>query len=219
MRYARLTPKNRIGLVDVGCELVEEGTRVSVAYALTALSTDGEAVLAEVSHEVFRADIEGWRDAVVPLIDRAVAARRAAACGLLAGALGVVGWVERRYGLAERPAWRAEADATMLAADARARSLGVTGDDLQGWGARLAHEWDAPCADARDRAGLLALALGEVLGAARKTLEDDPDAAALAAALEAPSVEPETRALADEAVRRWRALLAGVAPILLGRAP
>ncbi len=62
LRYARVTPASRFAHVTVQCFAIgPNSTRVEVRYEMTALHSAGEAKLAEVTPEVFRASIEGWK--------------------------------------------------------------------------------------------------------------------------------------------------------------
>jgi hypothetical protein len=61
-RYARVTPASRFGVVEVACE--GEGarrTRVTVAYAYTALTEAGNAFIEAFTDESYREMIEEWR--------------------------------------------------------------------------------------------------------------------------------------------------------------
>lgn len=64
VRYARVTPGSRFGHVEVACRADGGGTVVSVCYALTALSAEGEALLAALTEEAFRDGIDSWRAAI-----------------------------------------------------------------------------------------------------------------------------------------------------------
>jgi hypothetical protein len=65
VRYARVTPASRFGLVEVGCSGLADGrTEAVVTYAFTALSEQGRAHLAEVTETAFAAMIDGWREAI-----------------------------------------------------------------------------------------------------------------------------------------------------------
>lgn len=63
-RYARVTPASRFGFVEVACDPEAAGTRVTVAYAFTALTPAGEAFLEGFGEDAFRAMIEGWKDLI-----------------------------------------------------------------------------------------------------------------------------------------------------------
>lgn len=60
-RYARVTPASRFGFVAVACDPEDAGTRVTVAYAFTALTPAGETFLEGFGDDAFRAMIEGWK--------------------------------------------------------------------------------------------------------------------------------------------------------------
>lgn len=64
VRYVRVTPGSRFGHVEVTCREAGAGTVVSVCYALTALSTEGETLLADLDLARFREMIESWRTAI-----------------------------------------------------------------------------------------------------------------------------------------------------------
>jgi len=59
VEYLRVTPGSRMGTVRVQCSCAGAGTRVSVTYALTALTETGNASLQDfdAGYEAF---IEGW---------------------------------------------------------------------------------------------------------------------------------------------------------------
>jgi hypothetical protein len=59
--YVRCTPATRVGTVEVACTAVDASrTQVDVAYTLTALSPEGEALLESFEGQSFTAMIEGW---------------------------------------------------------------------------------------------------------------------------------------------------------------
>lgn len=61
VRYLRLTPGSRVAFVDVRCRADGPGrTRVRVAYQLHALSSAGEAYLADMTENAFVEMIDGW---------------------------------------------------------------------------------------------------------------------------------------------------------------
>ena len=65
MEYVRTTPASRTGTVLVQCApLDERRTRVTVVYALTALSQGGNATLRELDEARFRAFIESWERSI-----------------------------------------------------------------------------------------------------------------------------------------------------------
>ena len=63
--YLRLTPGSRVGTVRVQCSDAAAGTRVSVTYALTALTPAGNATLAELDAAEYESFIESWRSAIL----------------------------------------------------------------------------------------------------------------------------------------------------------
>lgn len=70
-RYVRVTPGNRVAIVEVACEPVGDNeTRVSVTYTVTGLSEEGNARVRAFA-ESFAAVIQGWK----PLMEAAIAAR------------------------------------------------------------------------------------------------------------------------------------------------
>lgn len=63
--YARFTPGSRLGTVRVRCRAVDRAhTRVTVTYALTALSPAGNDVLAALTPTAYDTMLEAWRDAI-----------------------------------------------------------------------------------------------------------------------------------------------------------
>ena len=69
--YTRTTPGSRTGIVDVRCEATDAtSTRVHVSYTLTALSAEGNLVLAEMTEEKFRGFIDSWRQSIEAAISR-----------------------------------------------------------------------------------------------------------------------------------------------------
>lgn len=77
LRYARVTPGSRVGVVDIA--LTPDGgdppvTSVRVRYSYLALGQGGERALAELSQERFAAAIEGWRAPLQRLLGDADAA-------------------------------------------------------------------------------------------------------------------------------------------------
>ena len=69
-RYARVTPASRFGLVDVACDAEgAKGSRVTVGYAFTALTPEGERFLADLGTAKFREMIEGWRQLLLAYLD------------------------------------------------------------------------------------------------------------------------------------------------------
>jgi hypothetical protein len=66
VEYMRATPGSRMGTVLVQCSpLAASRTRVSVQYALTALSEAGNTVLEGLDEAHYRAFIESWRASIV----------------------------------------------------------------------------------------------------------------------------------------------------------
>ncbi|HYC37323.1 MAG TPA: hypothetical protein VEC19_12925 [Usitatibacter sp.] len=65
VEYQRITPGSRMGSVLVQCtSLGASRTRVTVAYALTALTEDGNRVLRGMDDAKFQAFIEDWERAI-----------------------------------------------------------------------------------------------------------------------------------------------------------
>ena len=72
VRYARVTPASRFTFVDVVCRAVApDRTEVTVGYDHTALSPEGEVLLARLDEASFAADIDGWRIAIEAALARA----------------------------------------------------------------------------------------------------------------------------------------------------
>jgi hypothetical protein len=66
VRYARVTPGNRFGFVDVQCSAHGPAeTIVEVGYQFTALSPEGEAYLAQLTQDAFTSMIEEWKRLIV----------------------------------------------------------------------------------------------------------------------------------------------------------
>lgn len=61
LRYSRVTPGSRAGLVEVRLEPTGDRTRVQVTYDLTALSPDGERDLEAYSAPRFAEMLENWQ--------------------------------------------------------------------------------------------------------------------------------------------------------------
>ena len=76
VRYARVTPASRFGFVDIVCRrLADDRTEVAVGYDYTALTPEGERLLARLDEPCFAAMIDGWRDeitAALTLAGRAI---------------------------------------------------------------------------------------------------------------------------------------------------
>ncbi len=65
VRYARVTPASRFGIVEVQASAVDRTkTNVTVTYRYVALTAEGEAELAAFTEDAFRAMIDGWQTAV-----------------------------------------------------------------------------------------------------------------------------------------------------------
>ena len=65
MEYVRTTPASRTGTVLVQCSALDAArTRVTVVYALTALTESGNAILRELTEAKFREFIASWEDAI-----------------------------------------------------------------------------------------------------------------------------------------------------------
>ena len=65
-RYCRVTPGSRMGTVAVQCEAAGEGaTVVRVQYALTSLSTAGNAVLHALTPAAYAKMMEEWRELIL----------------------------------------------------------------------------------------------------------------------------------------------------------
>jgi hypothetical protein len=63
--YLRVTPGSRMGTVRVQCSQAGEATRVTVTYALTALTPAGNDTLRELDADAYADFIESWRAAIV----------------------------------------------------------------------------------------------------------------------------------------------------------
>ena len=59
-RYARITPRSRMGTVDVACRPHGTGTEVEVTYALTSLSLEGDAVLEALTEDAYAEMLADW---------------------------------------------------------------------------------------------------------------------------------------------------------------
>ena len=72
VRYARVTPTSRFGIVDVVCRADgPDRTEVTVGYDYTALTAAGEAFLADFDGARFAATIDGWRGEIEAAFARA----------------------------------------------------------------------------------------------------------------------------------------------------
>ena len=60
VRYSRISPSNRYGVVEVECRAGAAGTEVTVTYEFTALSEAGNAFIREYSEEKYRVMIGTW---------------------------------------------------------------------------------------------------------------------------------------------------------------
>lgn len=75
VEYVRTTPGSRTGTVLVQCARLDAArTRVTVIYALTALSEHGNAVLRAFDEAAYRAYIDSWERAIAPVASRQAAA-------------------------------------------------------------------------------------------------------------------------------------------------
>ena len=72
--YLRVTPGSRMGTVRVHCSPADGGTRVTVTYALTALTPAGNDTLQALDAAAYEAFIASWRAAI---LDRVQATRSA----------------------------------------------------------------------------------------------------------------------------------------------
>lgn len=63
--YLRVTPGSRMGTVRVQCSEAVLGTRVTVTYALTGLTPEGNATLRALDAPAYEAFISSWRCAIV----------------------------------------------------------------------------------------------------------------------------------------------------------
>lgn len=61
VRYSRVTPASRAGIVTVEVTAIDAGCQVDVAYDLTALGQDGAASLDAYSAPLFAEMLEHWR--------------------------------------------------------------------------------------------------------------------------------------------------------------
>ena len=60
VEYLRVTPASRMGSVRVQCSQGGDGSRVTVTYALTALTPAGNAALQALDAEAYERFIESW---------------------------------------------------------------------------------------------------------------------------------------------------------------
>jgi hypothetical protein len=61
VRYARVTPGNRFGFVDVRCTARCGDTEVEVGYQFTALGPEGEVYVSGLTEAAFAEMIEEWK--------------------------------------------------------------------------------------------------------------------------------------------------------------
>lgn len=71
VRYSRISPSNRYGVVEVECRTDAGGTKVKVTYEFTALSEAGNKFIQEFSEETYRAMIGEWKAAIEQYLLRA----------------------------------------------------------------------------------------------------------------------------------------------------
>jgi hypothetical protein len=64
IEYVRVTPGSRMGTVRVQCSEAPDGTRVTVTYALTALSDEGNTKLRSLAGGAYEAFIDSWGVAI-----------------------------------------------------------------------------------------------------------------------------------------------------------
>ena len=62
--YLRVTPGSRMGTVRVQCSQAEAGTTVTVTYALTALTPEGNATLRALDAPAYEAFIDSWGSSI-----------------------------------------------------------------------------------------------------------------------------------------------------------
>lgn len=64
-RYVRLTPGSRLAIVEVRLAATPDGgTTATVRYEFTALSPEGNAYVAQMTPENYRAMIDGWEQEI-----------------------------------------------------------------------------------------------------------------------------------------------------------
>jgi hypothetical protein len=62
VEYARITPGNRVAIVRVQCDAMDQGsTRVTVSYEYTGLSEAGNAYVRSMDETRFQEFIESWK--------------------------------------------------------------------------------------------------------------------------------------------------------------
>jgi len=64
VEYVRVTPGSRMGTVRVQCAESGAGTRVTVTYALTALTPEGNATLRALDAATYESFIESWESSI-----------------------------------------------------------------------------------------------------------------------------------------------------------
>ena len=64
IEYLRVTPGSRMGAVRVQCSQAQAGTRVTVTYALTALTAAGNAKLKALEGGAYEAFIDSWEASI-----------------------------------------------------------------------------------------------------------------------------------------------------------
>ena len=64
VEYLRVTPGSRMGSVRVQCSQALGGTRVTVTYALTALTPRGNETLRALDGPAYEAFIESWKASI-----------------------------------------------------------------------------------------------------------------------------------------------------------
>jgi hypothetical protein len=64
VEYLRVTPGSRMGTVRVQCSQLDAGTRVTVTYALTALTPQGNDTLRALDAPAYERFIESWEESI-----------------------------------------------------------------------------------------------------------------------------------------------------------
>ncbi len=72
VRYLRTTPALRVAFVQVDCCADGDGTRVAVSYGYVPLTAKGQDMVAGMTQEAFRADIDGWSVRIADYLQGAV---------------------------------------------------------------------------------------------------------------------------------------------------
>jgi len=71
VKYARVTPGSRFGIVEVHCEkLGSDHSRVQVSYIFTALSEAGNDFISNFSETHYRAYIDSWKTQIHSYLER-----------------------------------------------------------------------------------------------------------------------------------------------------